>query len=183
MYGCISYLFDCWVDTVVYLLHPTLAEVVARPPHHFDPCFNICLTKVGSVKCTTSYGQSWMGCRWLPPPSPNSFPHHFVARVEHPFHSVTTSVTRWLDNGFNIWPFRTIKICPNSIRMAKISLNFLPNTKYTLKKRSRTVNFGQFFAESVHTSLRPFHFISERNRSWRLFFSISIAFKKIWTLN
>ena len=117
------------------------------------------------------------------PPSPNSFPHHFVARVEHPFHSVTTSVTRWLDNGFNIWPFRTIKICPNSIRMAKISLNFLPNTKYTLKKRSRTVNFGQFFAESVHTSRRPFHFISERNRSWRLFFSISIAFKKIWTLN
>ena len=48
---------------------------------------------------------------------------------------VVSSATRWLEYLFNIWPFRTIKICPKVKIFAKVGSNFgLPNTKYLLKK-------------------------------------------------
>ena len=42
---------------------------------------------------------------------------------------VETSVTRWLDYLFNIWPFRTIKVCPNVKIFAKsLIVNKRPKT-------------------------------------------------------
>ena len=53
-----------------------------------------------------------------------------------------TSVTRWLDCLFNIWPFSTLIICPILFRICQIELKILPNTKSTHSKWSKFFNVG-----------------------------------------
>ena len=36
----------------------------------------------------------------------------------------STSVTRWLDDVFDVWPFTSMKICPNDKTIAKVRSRF-----------------------------------------------------------
>ena len=56
---------------------------------------------------------------------------------------IALSVTRWLDYLFNIWPFRTMKICPNNNNICQSRLTILPRSKYLLQKWPNTfLNFA-----------------------------------------
>ena len=52
------------------------------------------------------------------------------------------SVTRWLDNFFNIWPFTTIYLnLLNNIQCCQCRFKISPNPKWTLRKSTNTFNF------------------------------------------
>ena len=53
------------------------------------------------------------------------------------------SVTRWLDHLLNIWPFRTLKVCPIVKSICPCKFTILPKYKYFLKKWSDFSNFTE----------------------------------------
>ena len=68
--------------------------------------------------------------------------------------SILSSVTRWLDHLFNIWPFSTMRICPILFLSWQSELTILPNTKWTYSKWPKFINVvleWQNFAKSGHT--------------------------------
>ena len=61
-----------------------------------------------------------------------------------------TSVPRWPNWFFNIWPFTTMKICPKAYKLSQSGLTTLPNTFQ--KPLNIWPKISQFVTKSGHTA-------------------------------